>query len=148
MHTVERSVAVPYSSMDMYSLVADIDRYHEFLPWCTGSRILETKGEEVLGELHVGYGKLSAKFRTRNRNQAGEKIEMRLDSGPFHALEGNWTFTPAEKGCRVSLELRFELAGELVNKALDPLFTHEAETLVEAFRKRAVKLHGDEPARG
>ena len=103
---------------------------------------------DVLGELKVGYGKLSTSFRTRNRNRPGEAIDVRLDSGPFHTLEGSWTFEPAEEGCRVNLELRFELAGELVNKALDPLFTHEAETLVDAFQKRATKLHGDQPTSG
>ena len=46
MHTVARSVTVPYSPADMYNLVADIDRYHEFLPWCTGSQIVETQGDE------------------------------------------------------------------------------------------------------
>ncbi len=143
MHTVARSVTVPYSPADMYNLVADIDRYHEFLPWCTASQVVEAKGDEVLGELRVGYGKLSTTFRTRNRNEPGKKIEMRLATGPFHSLEGSWTFDPAGAGCTVGLELRFELAGELVNKALDPLFTHEAETLVDAFRKRATKLHGD-----
>lgn len=145
MHTVNRSAIVPYDPPDMYALVADIERYHEFLPWCTGSRVLEREGDEVLAELRVGYGKVSTSFRTRNRNRPGERIEMRLASGPFHTLEGSWTFEPHDGGTRVGLELRFELAGELVDKALDRLFTHEAETLVEAFKKRATKLHGDAP---
>jgi ribosome-associated toxin RatA of RatAB toxin-antitoxin module len=102
MHTVKRSIVVPYNPSDMYNMVADIDRYHEFLPWCTRSRVLETKGDEVLGELHVGYGKVSTTFRTRNRNLPAERIEMRLDSGPFHTLEGSWTFEPSGEGCRSS----------------------------------------------
>jgi ribosome-associated toxin RatA of RatAB toxin-antitoxin module len=146
-HTVEKSQEVPYSAAQVYELVADVDRYHEFVPWCTGSRILEQEGDGVVAELRVGYGKLSTSFRTRNRNRPGEAIEMELHSGPFKRLEGRWDFVPGETGAtRVTLKIHFEPTAELLGFALDRLVSHEAQTLVEAFCERARKLHGDVPA--
>jgi hypothetical protein len=67
-HRLKKSVVVPCSAARMFGLVADVERYQEFLPWCTGSRIIERQDGEVVAEIHVGHGAVSTSFATRNRN--------------------------------------------------------------------------------
>ncbi|HSF77499.1 MAG TPA: type II toxin-antitoxin system RatA family toxin, partial [Steroidobacteraceae bacterium] len=75
---MKRSAIVPYSATQMYDLVADVERYPEFLPWCTAAEVLSRDGEDVTARLALARGRASAQFTTRNRLVAGEYLEMRL----------------------------------------------------------------------
>jgi ribosome-associated toxin RatA of RatAB toxin-antitoxin module len=117
--------------------VSDVERYQEFLPWCTGSRIIERRDGEVVAELHVGHGVVSTSFATRNRNHPDERIDMQLVDGPFEALQGFWRFEALpEGGCRASLELEFDFAGHILGTFFDIAFKEAMETLASAFEQR------------
>ena len=82
-------------------------------------------------------------FTTCNRLQPHKMIEVRLVEGPFHLLEGFWHFESlAENGCKVILNLEFEFAGRLISFAFGPVFHQMANTLVDAFCKRAKVVYG------
>lgn len=82
-------------------------------------------------------------FTTRNILEPYERMEMKLVKGPFRQLEGIWTFTPlGEHGCKVNLDLEFEFAGSMMDVMFQPIFNHIANSLVDAFCKRAVELYG------
>jgi len=140
MHHLKKSVTAPCSAARMFELVADVERYREFLPWCTGSRILEQKDGEVVAEIHVGHGSASTSFATRNRNQPYKLVEMQLVDGPFKALEGSWHFEALpDGGCRATLELEFDFAGHILGTLFDLVFKEAMENLVSAFRKQCVR---------
>ena len=69
----------------MFDLLADLNHNEDFLPCCSGSKILEWKNGEVLAEIHVTSGSVKAAFTTRNKNHPNESIEMRLVRGPTEA---------------------------------------------------------------
>jgi coenzyme Q-binding protein COQ10 len=136
-HRLKKTVVVPCSAAQMFGLVADVERYQEFLPWCTGSRILERRNGEVVAELYVGHGAVSTSFATRNRNHPYELIEMQLVDGPFAALAGFWQFEALpEGGCRATLELAFDFAGRILGTLFDVVFAEAMETLAAAFEER------------
>jgi ribosome-associated toxin RatA of RatAB toxin-antitoxin module len=122
----------------MFSLINDIERYPEFVPWCTAARIDSRKDHEVVATLNIKRGPLKAEFTTRNLLEPDRRVLMQFVSGPFRVLEGLWTLTPlGDLGCRVELEMRFEFANRLTGTLFEPLFEDTAGSLVDAFVKRA-----------
>jgi len=110
---VQRSALLPYQASDVFAIVNDIGRYPEFLPWCAGASVLVASEAEVVAELSLAASGIRETFTTRNRLTPFEKIDMVLVSGPFRTLSGGWTFTRLgdDAGCRVALDLDFQLAG-------------------------------------
>ncbi len=143
MTTINKSALVAYSASQMYALVNDIASYPQFLPWCSGSRVLSQSEDEVRATVEISHGSLNKAFTTRNLLQHNKMIEMRLEEGPFKRLEGFWRFDVlGEQACKVSLDLEFEFKNRLVGMAMGPIFSQIANTLVDAFSKRAVDVYG------
>ena len=143
MRQVKRSALVPYSATQMFDLVADVERYPAFLPWCTGAEVLERDGELVTARLALRRAGASARFTTRNRLVTGEFLEMRLLEGPFRSLDGRWDFKAiGTAGSRVELEMNFETMGSLAGLLLGPAFEGACSQLVDAFGQRARQVYG------
>lgn len=141
MPTINRSALVPHTTEEMFQLVDDIDRYVEFLPWCTESRVLERNEDEVTATIMLSKGSLNKAFTTRNLLQKHKMIEMRLVDGPFKHLQGFWRFDSLnDHACKVSLDLDYEFSSKLVALAIGPVFNQIANTLVDAFVTRAKEL--------
>jgi len=138
MREVKRSALIAESPSRMYELINDIERYPEFVPWCTAARVESRKEGEVVATLTIKRGPLRAEFTTRNLLEPGKRVLMQFVSGPFSVLEGLWTLTPlGDLGCRVELEMRFEFANRVAGTLFEPLFENTAASLVDAFVKRA-----------
>lgn len=143
MPNIHKSALVPYSAAQMFALVNDIDAYHQFLPWCRSSQVLSRDEDELRATIEIAHGSLRKSFTTRNRIQKDKMMEMRLEEGPFRHLEGFWRFdTLGEQACKVSLDLDFEFSSKLVGLAMGPVFSQIANSLVDAFTKRAVQVYG------
>lgn len=144
MSQTHRSAIVPYSARQMFDLVADVERYAEFLPWCEASRVLERRENGVVAELEVHRGGVRQTFATFNREQAPSRIEMSLVEGPFKELAGTWQFEPlGEDGCRVRLDLSFQVANPLLRLTLGRVFEAMCNTMVDAFTRRASAVYRD-----
>jgi ribosome-associated toxin RatA of RatAB toxin-antitoxin module len=138
MREVKRSALIAESPDRMYELINDIERYPEFVPWCTAARVESRKEGEIVATLTIKRGPLRAEFTTRNLLEPGKRVLMQFVSGPFRVLEGLWTLTPlGDLGCRVELEMRFEFANRVAGTLFAPLFEDTAASLVDAFVKRA-----------
>jgi ribosome-associated toxin RatA of RatAB toxin-antitoxin module len=138
MREVKRTALIAETPARMYQLVNDIERYPEFLPWCTAARVDSRKDGEVVATLTIKRGPLNAQFTTRNLLEPDRRVLMQFVSGPFRVLEGLWTFSPlGDLGCRVELEMRFEFANRVAGTLFEPLFENTAASLVDAFVKRA-----------
>lgn len=141
-HQIDKSALVMHSAEHMFAVVNDISRYPEFLPWCAGAQVHERTGNQVLASLDVAKGGIRHRLTTRNELVAPESIEMRLVDGPFRNLRGRWVFKALdENACKVALQLDFEFSGKLARMAFGPLFNHAANTMVEAFCRRADEIY-------
>ena len=138
MPTVTKSVLVPHSAERMFGLVDAVEHYPEFLPWCSGTKLIERTAEVTRARIDVDYHGLKTHFTTRNRKDAPRRMDIELEEGPFDRLEGSWTFTPlGEEGTRVELSLDYALASRSMGRVLAPVFGHIMETLVDGFVERA-----------
>lgn len=144
MPVVRKSALVAHSAAEMFELINDVESYPQFLPWCKTTKLLSRTEEELCGQLEVSRIGISQTFSTCNRLFPYERIVLQLLDGPFKRLQGEWRFTALrEDACKVELELDFEFSGKLINSAFGAVFAQIANTLVDAFCKRA-----DEVARG
>jgi len=123
--------------------VSDIEAYPEFLPWCRSTQVLSRSEDEVRAVIEMVKGRVHKSFSTINRMQHHKMIDIRLLEGPFRRLEGYWRFDPLRADAsKVSLDMEFEFASPLLRMAVEPVFKQIANSLVDAFCKRAVDLYG------
>jgi ribosome-associated toxin RatA of RatAB toxin-antitoxin module len=141
MITVDRSALVEHPATQMYALVENIEAYPQFLPWCSGVEIVSREPGKTVATLHVLYHGLRQNFTTENINTPGQSIEIRLVKGPFKHLVGLWRFKPlGEEACKVSLHMEYQLASGMLATVVGPVFSHIANTFVDAFVRRADAL--------
>lgn len=143
MATVKKSALVLYSAAEMYNLVNDIESYPQFLPWCRSAQVVPYSEDELRATIEMAKGAVHKTFTTNNRMQKHKMIDIRLLEGPFQRLEGYWRFEPLRAdACKVSLDMEFEFSSALLRKVIEPVFKQIANSLVDAFCKRAVELYG------
>jgi len=140
--TVKKSALVPHSASQMFELVEDVDSYPKFLPWCHRAHVLSRRDNEVCGEIEVARLGIRQTFSTCNRFVRNEYMDITLLDGPFRRLNGRWSFRALRPdACKVELELDFEFSGKMIDRAFGAVFHQIANTLVDAFSKRAVEVY-------
>ena len=146
MQRVMRSVLVAHSAQRMFDLVDRVELYPQFLPWCGGAHVLETRADGKTARIDIDYHGVRAHFTTDNVNRPGESIVITLRDGPFRHLHGEWRFSPlAAQGCKVALALAYEFATPLLERAVGPVFGHIANTFIDSFVRRAESIHARKP---
>jgi ribosome-associated toxin RatA of RatAB toxin-antitoxin module len=142
MPQVTRSALVPFSAEQMFNLVNDVASYPNFLPGCSGSRIIENSETAMVASVDVSKAGISKTFTTSNQPETGRKILMQLVDGPFKYLHGGWEFTPLdETACKVELKLEFEFTSKLVEMAFGKVFNELTNNMVNAFTQRAKQVY-------
>ena len=143
MTIVQKSALVKFSAQQMFEIVDDIEAYPEFLPWCSGSRILKREGDIVEAEVQISKAGFNKSFATRNRIEGKEKLFMTLLDGPFSSLDGVWTFMPLrEDASKISLDLEFEMQSKFASLAFGTVFNQICNTMVSSFTERAKQIYG------
>ncbi|MCW5696561.1 MAG: type II toxin-antitoxin system RatA family toxin [Bauldia sp.] len=141
-----RTVAHPAS--DMFDLVADVERYPEFVPLCTAlavrSREATPEGELILARMTVAYGPMSESYTSRVRLDRDRlAIATTAIDGPFRKLENNWLFEPLDEDeCTVHFALTYELRSFALGLVVGTLFDRAFRRFADAFVKRADALYG------
>ena len=132
-----------YSASEMYALVNDIAAYPEFLPWCRAATVHTHSACEVQARIELAKAGFCTSFTTANRLEPNHRIKMRLVQGPFRRLYGCWLFSALRKdACRVSLELHVDISGAVLSRAFGSIFHEIADTIVDAFCRRAAEIYG------
>ena len=139
---IERSALVAHSALNMYQLVADVPAYPQFLSWCTDTDVHEQCSETQKASLTVVVAGIRQHFTTLNALHSGERVEMKLLEGPFKNLHGEWRFVQLGiDGCKISLELDFEMNRGPMAAMFGKGFGKVANRLVEDFCKRAEQVY-------
>lgn len=141
---------LPYSPQQLYSLVADIERYPDFLPWCVGARIRERRDNLIVADLMVGFRMFRERFTSRVSLKPdepdGPRIDVAYADGPFKYLNNHWIFRPHERGCEIDFYVDFEFRSRLLQKAIEVLFNEAVKRMVHSFEQRAHELFGEDKA--
>lgn len=141
MPIVKKNALVQFPAAAMFDLVAAVEDYPEFLPWCGGTEVHQRTDTGAVATVRIAHLGLSQAFTTENHYERPQRITLKLRDGPFSRLQGEWTFkelTP--DACRVDLVLDYKMSGGVLARLLGPVFDQIAQTMVEAFVDRAESL--------
>jgi coenzyme Q-binding protein COQ10 len=135
--------ALPYRPDQLFDLVADIERYPEFLPWCRAARIRKREGDVIIADLVIGWKMIRERFTSRVTLKRPGRIDVSYHEGPFKHLNNHWIFEPLpDGGCLIDFYVDFEFHSRVLQKVIGVLFNEAVRRMVHAFEERARALYG------
>jgi coenzyme Q-binding protein COQ10 len=134
---------VPYTPEQMFALVADIERYPEFLPWCVAARIRERRADFISADLVIGFKMFRERFTSNVKLDQPRRIDVTYTEGPFRYLNNHWSFERVPSGCRIDFFVDFEFKSRVLQKVIELLFGEAVRRMVAAFDGRAHQLYGN-----
>lgn len=157
---------LPYTPHQMFKLVADVEKYQEFLPWCVGSRINSRGAAGFNADVLIGYGGLRESFNSDVVLTPYERIDVEYRSGPFAHLSNHWKFCPVPPElpqetcalialedrpdilnfkcgpvCEVEFFIDFSFRASMLNVLMEGFFHEAVKNMVDAFEKRAAAIY-------
>lgn len=132
----------PYTPEQLFTLVADVAKYPEFLPWCRAARVSERTETSFLGELIISFAHMSESYTSRVTLTPHTQVDVVMVKGPFEYLTNRWHFTPTECGTRIDFSLDFQFRSKMLEKLIGGLFSKATAKMVSAFKERADALYG------
>ena len=134
---------LPYSAEQLFSLVMDIEKYPEFLPWCTGARINSKSKNDLEADVLIGYKMFREKFSSRVHFTKPREIEVEYLKGPMRHLHNKWVFRDMKEGqCQVDFYVDFSLKTKLFESLVDQFFHKALVKMINAFEGRAMEIYG------
>jgi coenzyme Q-binding protein COQ10 len=149
MPTHAESRYLPFSPAELYNLVADVERYPEFLPWCVGARVRrrdqegqgDSAREVLIADLVIGFKMVRERYTSRVELNDG-RIDVAYIEGPFKYLNNHWIFNPAaDGGTNLDFSVDFEFRNRLLQSIIGALFNEAVKRMVLAFEHRAEALY-------
>ena len=136
---------MPWSCEQMFDLVADVGRYHEFLPWVVAVRVKSDSEGEMIADLLVGFKAIREKFTSRVQKHRPDHINVHYIDGPLRDLDNSWDFRPIEGGCEIDFCVDFTFRNPMFEALAGQYFDRAFRRMVEAFEQRAAALYGMPP---
>lgn len=139
---------LPYAPDQLFRLVAEIERYPEFLPWCLAARIRSRQDTVIQADLVIGYKMVRERFTSRVvLSPAQNRIDVTYAEGPFKYLNNHWIFNPTpgpdgRAGTEIDFFVDFEFKSRMLQKIIKLLFNEAVRRMVAAFEARAKQLYG------
>lgn len=132
---------LPYSPEQLFDLVADVGRYHEFLPWVSAVRVRSNSDTEMVADLIVGFSALRETFTSRVKKARPSSITVDYIEGPLRHLRNEWTFTPDGAGTRIDFCVDFAFRNAIFERLAGQVFDRALRKMVGAFETRAAELY-------
>jgi coenzyme Q-binding protein COQ10 len=137
---------MPYTAQQMYDLIADVDVYPEFLPWCSAVRVNKRtvkQGAEVIeADMVISFKVFRERFGSRvTLTPDTQKIDVEYLDGPFKYLNNHWQFVDCDGGCEVDFFVDFEFKSKILQTIIGVVFGEAMKKIVGAFEDRAKSLY-------
>jgi coenzyme Q-binding protein COQ10 len=147
---------LPYRPEQLFELVASVDRYPEFLPWCIAARIRSREAVPdapgrvlITADLVIGFRMIRERFTSRVTLSPPDRIDVNYSEGPFRYLNNHWIFVPVPPsaahpggGTMLDFYVDFEFHSKLLQSLMAMLFNEAVRRMVHAFEMRAKQLYG------
>ncbi len=137
---------LPYTPEQLFDLVAGVEKYPEFLPWCLASRITRREGDVVYADLVIGYKMVREKFTSKVTALRPDHIHVEYLKGPMKHLSNHWRFIPEPDGsCTIDFFVDFEFKNPVLQRLIAVFFNEAVKRMVSAFEARAKSLYSPLP---
>jgi coenzyme Q-binding protein COQ10 len=133
---------LPYTQDQLFAMVADVEAYPQFLPWCAACRITRRESDTAfLADLVIGYKLIRERFASRVTLTPSDSIHVTYLQGPLKHLSNHWRFVPQDGGCLIDFHVDFELRNPLLRHVMSMFFHEAIQRMVGAFEARAKHLY-------
>lgn len=134
---------LPYSKEQLFDLVAQVDRYPEFLPWCLGCRVKSRTDEQVVADMVIGFKVFREGFTSRVHLNKPDRVDVAYENGPFKYLDNHWIFNDMGDGTtEIDFYVDFEFRSKILQTAIGAVFNEAVRRMISAFESRAHDLYG------
>jgi coenzyme Q-binding protein COQ10 len=135
---------LPYTPEQMFDLVADVDSYAEFAPWCIASRINHRESDRVFyADLVAGYKMFRERFSSKVILDRPNEISIEYLKGPLKNLKNRWVFIrQPDNSCLIDFTVEFEFSNVALQTLANMFFNEVVKRMVGAFETRATELYG------
>jgi coenzyme Q-binding protein COQ10 len=150
----ETSRRTAHGAADMFALVADVERYPEFVPLCEQLRVLKRVPQDdqeiITATMTVAYKVLRESFTSRIvLDRQAREIRVTYLDGPFRYLENVWSFRPAgENACDVGFRISYEFRSRILAALMGAAFDRAFRKFAGAFEERADQIYGKSGGQG
>ncbi|MCP5322492.1 MAG: type II toxin-antitoxin system RatA family toxin [Candidatus Paracaedibacteraceae bacterium] len=148
-----KTACVTYSDVQLFQLVSDVEKYPDFLPFCSKTIIHKSTETLLIADMHIGYKGFSGAFQSEVTKRFPVSLDMKQTHGSLKYLTSSWVFkkvsTMQPRGvtmqpeCIIEFRVDFEPSSWLVGKLVSPLMNEIADMMMQAFIKRADFLYGN-----
>jgi coenzyme Q-binding protein COQ10 len=145
---------VNHAPEKMFALVADVERYPEFLPMCEALKIRSRRERDgktlLIADMTVGYKAINETFTSQVvLDEAKNRVDVSYIDGPFRYMTNIWRFEPARGGCEIHFFIDYAFKSRVLGALMGAMFDRAFRMFAEAFEKRADHVYGAEhPASG
>jgi len=154
-----KTASVPYTSKELFDLVADVAKYPDFLPFCTKTTIHESSETHMVADMHIGYKSFSGAFQSKVNKNAPYSLTMEQQHGSLKYLRSCWLFkdhmatlqkTPPilqtstsvlQSQCTVEFMIDFEPSSWMIGKLITPIMNEMGEVMMQSFLNRAKVIY-------
>jgi coenzyme Q-binding protein COQ10 len=133
---------LPYTPEQLFDLVADVERYDEFLPWVVAVRVRSSSETETVADLVVGFNAFKERFTSRVVKERPQRICVDYVEGPLKFLHNEWEFEPEDGGTRLHFAVDFAFKSRLFETLAGSMFDRALRRMTDAFEQRAAALYG------
>ena len=142
------TLSLKYSSDQMFNLVADIENYPSFIPWCNAVSVIsrtenKNDGYNVLvADMNVSFKVFKERFSSRVTLYPSSKcINVEYINGPFKFLSNKWEFTDCIDGCTINFNVEFEFKSRIMQRLIGVVFQEAMRRIVRSFEQQANFLY-------
>ena len=129
----------------LFDLVAAVDKYPEFLPWCVDARIRRREENLIVADLVIGYRMFRERFTSTVTLDRPNRIDVSYSNGPFRYLNNNWIFiAEGTDSCTIDFFVDFEFHSRVLQLMIERVFGEAVKVMVRAFERRADELFGSD----
>jgi|TARA_R110000851_G_scaffold332391_1_gene508314 ribosome-associated toxin RatA of RatAB toxin-antitoxin module len=122
----------------MFDLVAEVDKYPQFMPWCGGASVQSRDEHGMQATITISFAGIRQSFTTRNEHDYPRQITFNLVDGPFSELTGKWEFVElSPDACKVVYTMQYAFANRGLERVVGPVFNRIASSFIDSFTQRA-----------
>lgn len=143
MHSFNNTRFFPYNIEFIKKIILDIEKYPEFVPWCTKAQLLSKIENELMAELTITFKFFTENYTSRIitiQNKEYFQINIEAVSGPFKKLINLWSIKTVNNGCTVDFSIDFECKSMILNNTIGLFFPIAVNKIMNAFETRALYI--------
>lgn len=143
MHSFNDTRLLPYQAELVRDIILDIEKYPEFLPWCSKAELVSQTENELIALLTISFKAFSESYKSRIitiENNESFMINVEAISGPFKQLTNFWNIKKINNGCEVKFSIDFEFKSTILDLVIGTFFSIATDKMINAFETRAYQI--------